>query len=112
MALTLQAVRLLSVSKTQVVNQQLYTQIIRCFMDSLDQEWIPTPCKSLCYIIGFVLIVRFLISLGWVLVCEIFVKIPEQYLTEVFMLAQVVDKMGLCGLSRSDRPPHYFREDL
>lgn len=88
---------------------QLYVQIIRCFVGSLDQEWIPTSCKPLCWLLRWVCVGRrFLISLGWVLVCEIFVKIPGLHLTEAFMLAQVVAQMGSCKLSHFDQSPIAF----
>lgn len=58
------------------------------------------------------LVTRFLTSLGWVIVCEILVKIPGPYLAGVFGIAQVVDQMSLCKLSRVGRLSPCFLVNL
>lgn len=102
LTITLQIVRLFSAPKLRMVNQQLYVRMIRCFVDSVDQEWISTSCKLFPHG-SLVLIIKFMNSLGWVLVCEIFTRIPRNLLTEVFLSAKVGSKMDLCKFSRVDQ---------
>jgi hypothetical protein len=43
--LTLQVVRLIFTSQPEVISLGLCSQIIRCFIGSVEQNWIPISCE-------------------------------------------------------------------
>jgi hypothetical protein len=83
-------------TKPSLLTQHLCMLIFRCFMDSLDQEWIPIECKwtNLNKVFSLVHL-----SLGWSMACVVFTYVPKLSLTGAVKLAQVTGSVELRELA-------------
>jgi hypothetical protein len=91
--IVLDVVFLIKLDKLSLFNQQLCMLLIRCFMNSLDHEWI--PFQGMFLKLNSYPKNSSLTLLAWIRACEILTYFPKAALSEATKLAQVVGSLEL-----------------